>query len=149
MRFWRRFLSIFHFLTQDSLLQGHLGTQGSHLNKLGRGSLGNATWTNISNGIATPQGENCAKLFWNPCINVRVMAQTSSIYVTFQCDLDLQPTCKNVSNGASPSQGQQLCQLFWNPRTNVEVMARTHPSWCKLTCVHSLMHAPTYTEQKL
>ena len=35
---------------------------------------------------------NCAKLFWNPCITVGVMAGTSAIYETFKCDIDLQPT---------------------------------------------------------
>ena len=55
---------------------------------------------------------NCATLFWIPCINVSVMARTSSIYVTFKCDLDLQPNWKNVSNGTSPPQGQQLCQII-------------------------------------
>ena len=35
---------------------------------------------------------NCAKLFWNPCINVGVMAGTSAIYLNFKCDIDLQPT---------------------------------------------------------
>ena len=54
------------------------------------------TWTNSSNGTSTltrtttepkyfkihvysDKDKNCAKLFWNPCINVQVMAQTSSI----------------------------------------------------------------------
>ena len=43
--FWRRrFWSIFHFWTQDPPPQGHFGPQGHHLNKLGRGPLGNATY---------------------------------------------------------------------------------------------------------
>ena len=29
------------------------------------------------------EDNNCAKLFWNPCINVQVMARTSSIYDHF------------------------------------------------------------------
>ena len=38
---------------------------------------------------------NCEKLFWNQCINVQVMARTSSIYDHFDpCGLDLQPTWK-------------------------------------------------------
>ena len=40
-------------------------------------------WTNVSNGTSTLQGENCAKLFWNICINVEVMVKTSSIYDHF------------------------------------------------------------------
>ena len=44
-QFWRRrFLSIFHCWTQDPPWQGHFGPQGHHLNKLGRGPLGNATY---------------------------------------------------------------------------------------------------------
>ena len=35
------------------------------------------------------EDNNCAKLFWNPCINVQVMAWTSSIYDHF--DLYLTP----------------------------------------------------------
>ena len=54
---------------------------------------------------------NCAKLFENPRINVEVMARTSSIYVTFKCDLELQPTWTNVLNGTSLPQGQQQCQI--------------------------------------
>ena len=41
------------------------------------------TWTNVSNGTSNHQDNNCAKLFWNLCINVEVMAQTSSIYDHF------------------------------------------------------------------
>ena len=36
-----------------------------------------------------PKDNNCAKLFWNPCINVQVMARKSSIYDHF--DLYLTP----------------------------------------------------------
>ena len=55
---------------------------------------------------------NCAKLFWNWCINVEVMARTSSIYDPFiKFDLNLQPTCTNVSNGTSTPQGEQLWQI--------------------------------------
>ena len=39
--------------------------------------------TNVLNGTSSPQNNNCAKLFWNPCINVQVMARTSSIYYHF------------------------------------------------------------------
>ena len=34
---------------------------------------------------------NCAKLFWNPCINVQVMLRTSSIHVFDHFDLYLTP----------------------------------------------------------
>ena len=62
------------------------------------------------------EDNNCAKLVRNPCINVQVMARTSSIYEHFDlfdpCDLDLQPTRKNVSNGTSPPRGQ-LCKIIF------------------------------------
>ena len=38
----------------------------------------------------------CATFLWNPCINVGVMARKSSIYVTFKCDIYLQPTWKRL-----------------------------------------------------
>ena len=37
------------------------------------------------------EGNNCAKLFWNPCINVQVMARRSSIHVYDHFDLYLTP----------------------------------------------------------
>ena len=33
-------------------------------------------------------------------------------HLTFECDLDLQPTWTNVSNRTSSSQGEQLCQII-------------------------------------
>ena len=62
------------------------------------------------------QDYHCAKLFWNPCINVQVMARTSSIYdlLTFIWPLWPWPSTyvKNVSNGTSPPRGQQLCKII-------------------------------------
>ena len=63
------------------------------------------------------EGNNCAKLLRNPCINVQVTAQISSIHVYDLFDLYLTPMTltfnlpKNVSNPTSPPQGQQLCQI--------------------------------------
>ena len=62
------------------------------------------------------EDNNCAKLFWNPCIDVKVMTRTSSIYDHFDlyltpCDLDCQPTWKTVSNGTFPPRGQYLCKI--------------------------------------
>ena len=109
---------------------------------------------------------NCAKLFWNPCINVEVMARTSSIYDNFiiwhvKCDPDLQPTWKNVSNGTSTLQGvafslpekmfqmalvllkeNNCAKLFSNPCINLEVMACRNPDGCTT-------HACTYTVLEL
>ena len=57
-----------------------------------------------------------AKIFWNPCINVEVMARTSSIMTilsfVLKCDLNLQPTWRNVSNGTTTPQREQLCQII-------------------------------------
>ena len=33
-------------------------------------------------------------------------------HLTFQCDIDLQPTYINVLNGTSPSRRQQLCKII-------------------------------------
>ena len=85
---------------------------------------------------------NCAKLFWNPCINVQAIVRTSSIHVSdnfdlyLTRDLDLQPTKRqNVSKGTSPPQGQQLCQIAlksmhyctsYGPDKSGRVHRRTH-----------------------
>ena len=64
-----------------------------------------------------PEGNNCGKLFCNPCTNVQVMHLTSSIHVYDHFDLYLTPVIltfnlpkKNVSNGTSRPRGQQLCK---------------------------------------
>ena len=72
----------------------------------------------------------CAKLFWNPCINVPVMARTSSIYDHFDLyltpyDLDLQPTWKMFQMALLLLEDNNCAKLFWNPCINVQVMART------------------------
>ena len=58
---------------------------------------------------------NCVKLFWYTCINVEIMARSSSISdLTFKCDLDLQlfSLPKNVSNSTTTSQGEHLCKTI-------------------------------------
>ena len=45
------------------------------------------------------------------------MVRTSSIflpfyYLTFKCDIDLQPILGNVSNGIATLQEEQLCQII-------------------------------------
>ena len=71
---------------------------------------------NVSNGTSPPRGQQLRKSFWNPCINVQVMARTSSTYDHF--DLYLTPATltfnlpKNVSNGISPPRGQQMCKII-------------------------------------
>ena len=66
----------------------------------------------------------CAKLFWNPCINVEVIAQTSSIYFYFTIwPLNLP---KQMFQMALLLLKENTCaKLFWNPCINVEVLAQT------------------------
>ena len=47
------------------------------------------TWKMFQMELLLLEDNNCAELFWNPCINVQAMAQTSSIYDHF--DLYLTP----------------------------------------------------------
>ena len=75
---------------------------------------------------------NCAELFWNPCINVQVMLRTSSIHVFENFEFYLTPETltfnlpKNVSNSTSPPQGNNCAKLFWNPCIITQVMVRTN-----------------------
>ena len=65
------------------------------------------------------KGNICAKLFYNPCIIVQGMLQTSSIHVLVYdyFNVYLTPVTltfnlpKIVSNDTSPPHGQQLCQI--------------------------------------
>ena len=75
------------------------------------------TWTNISNGTSTPQGEQLCQIILNsthkctsdgPC----KLSLWPFYHLTFKCDLDLQPTWTNVQSGTSTPQGQQLCQII-------------------------------------
>ena len=87
-------------------------------------------WTNVSNGTSTLKENNCAKLFWNPCINVEVMARTTSIYDHFI----IRPSSVTLTFNL-PKQMFQMAllllkedtctKLFWKPCINVEVMALT------------------------
>ena len=76
------------------------------------------------------EDNNCAKLFCNPCINVQVMAQTSSIYDPFNLYLthvtlmfNLSEKIKNVSNGTSPSQRATTVQNYF------EIHAQMYQLW--------------------
>ena len=75
------------------------------------------------------EGNNCAKLFGNPCINVQVMARTSSIYEYF--DIYLTPMTltfnlyKMFQMALFLLEGNNCAKLFGNPCINVQVMART------------------------
>ena len=87
------------------------------------------------------EGNICAKLFWNPCINVQVMLQTSSIHVYDHFDLHLTPVTltfnlpKKCFKWHFSSQGQQLCQIVWKsmhyctnygPDKSGQIHGRTH-----------------------
>ena len=76
------------------------------------------------------EDNNCAKLFWNPCINVQVMAQTSSIHDHF--DLYLTPVTLTFNLPEKMFQmallllkGNNCAKLFWNLCINVQVVAQT------------------------
>ena len=77
------------------------------------------------------EDNNCAKLFWNPCINVQVMARTNSIYD--HSDINLTPVTLTFNLPETMFQMALLllkdnfAKVFWNPRINVQVMARTNP----------------------
>ena len=74
------------------------------------------------------QMNNCAKLYWNPCINVEVMARTSSIFYHF---IICQPS--NVALTFNLHEQMFLMnncvKLFWNTCLNVEVTAQTSSSY--------------------
>ena len=82
----------------------------------------------IRTALLLLEDNNCAKLFWNPCINVPVMAQTSSIYDHF--DLYLTPMTltfnlhEKIIQTAFPLEDNNYAKLFWNPCINVQIMAR-------------------------
>ena len=81
---------------------------------------------------------NCTKLFWNPCINVEVMAQTSSIYdhsiiwpssVTLAFNLTEQ-----IFWMAFLLVKENNCaKLCWYLCINIEVMAWKNPDRCMHT----------------
>ena len=78
----------------------------------------------------TALDNNCAKLFWNPCINIQVMVRTTSIY--HHLDFKLTPMTltfnlpkKMFQMALLLLEGNNCAQLFWNPYIIVQVMART------------------------
>ena len=79
------------------------------------------------------QDNNCAKLFWNSCINVQVMLRTSSIHVYDHFDLYLTPVTltfklpqKMFQMALLLLKGNDCAILFWNPWIIVQVMVRTN-----------------------
>ena len=74
---------------------------------------------------------NCAKLFWNTCINVLVIAQTSSIYDHFI----IEPLSVTLTFSLPEQRFQKAllllddnncAKLFWNLCKNIQVMAQTN-----------------------
>ena len=99
------------------------------------------TWKNFPMALPLIKENNCANLFWNPCINVEVMSLTSSIYnhfyhLTFKCDLDLQLTWSNISNGTSTPQGKQLCHIILKLIKKCRSYGQDQSGWTH-TCMHN------------
>ena len=61
------------------------------------------------------QMNNCAKLFWNPCVTVEVMAWTSSIYDHFI----IWPSSVTLAFNL-PEQMNNCAILFWNTCIKVD-----------------------------
>ena len=88
------------------------------------------TWTNVSNGTSTFQGEHMSKIILKQSTNVEVMARTSLIYDHFI----IWPSSVTLTFNL-PKQMFQMAllllkentseKLFWNPCIHVEIMART------------------------
>ena len=78
------------------------------------------------------QVNNCAKLFWYPCIIVQVMLRTSSIHVFDHFDLYLTPVTLNFNllkmfwMVLFLFKGNNCAKLYWNPCIIVQVMVRTN-----------------------
>ena len=78
---------------------------------------------------------NCAKSFWNPCINVQFMALTSSIHYRFIIWSSSVTLTFNLPEHMFQMallllKDTNCAKLFWNPCTNVEGMTRTKPDRC-------------------
>ena len=78
---------------------------------------GQPTWTNVSNGTATPQGEQPCQFILKSMHKCRSygpdkLSLRKFYHLTFKCDLDFQPTWTNVSSGTATPQGKQLCQII-------------------------------------
>ena len=72
------------------------------------------------------QMHNRAMLFWNPCINIEVMAQISSIYDHFIIwSLNVTLTFNYLHKCFKWHFYISRTKLFWNPCINVKIMAQT------------------------
>ena len=82
-----------------------------------------------------------AKLFWNPCIKVGVMARQAQFMWHSSVTLTFNLPEKMSRKALLPLKDNNCAKLFWNPCMNVEVMVQTN--------LDGRMHTRTYTEQKL
>ena len=75
------------------------------------------TWTNVSNGICTLQGEQLCQIILKSMHKYRSYGQDKLnlwqfYHLSFMCDLDFQPTQTNVSNDTTTPQGEHLCKII-------------------------------------
>ena len=93
------------------------------------------------------QMSNCIKSFRNPCINVHVIARTSSIYDLFiiwpsGVTLTFNRPEKMFHMALLLLKEKNFAKLFWNPCINVQVMARTISVWSLETNVSNSTSSP-------
>ena len=87
------------------------------------------TWTNVSNGTSTHDGEQLCKFILKSIQNYRSYGPGKNL--TFKCDLDLGPTDTWMFQMAHLHLTENICvKLFWNPSTIVEVMVWTNSDRC-------------------
>ena len=105
------------------------------------------TWTNVSTGTSSCQGEQLYHIILKSIYKCRSMARTSSIYDRF----GIWPSSGTLTCSLSEQMFQMAflhvkennCAiLFWNPCINVEGMAQTNPDG------RTTRSARTYTEMK-
>ena len=68
------------------------------------------TWTNVSNGTSTHDGEQLGKFLLKSIQNC--MSYGLDKNLTFKCDFDLGLIWRNISNGTSTHDEEHLCQII-------------------------------------
>ena len=91
---------------------------------------------------------NCAKLFWNPCINVPVMARTSSIYDHFELYLTPMSLTFNLPEKMFQMallllKDNNCAKLFWNSCMNYKLWPRQAQYMTILTFIWPLWPWPS------
>ena len=109
------------------------------------------TWTNVSNGTATPQGEQLCQIILKSMLKGRrycpdKLNEWQFYHLTFNSDLDLQPTWTDVTNDTATFQGEQLCQIILKSkgRSYGPDKLNLWPMY-HLTCKSDLDLQPTWT----